>query len=778
MAEKGSKKQDGTQEKVAVLNLAPVTYAISLQYLGEKYVKRDEKKYRCKYELKKDDGTSMETLPQVIANVVASQWVDDVSAQAATPQGSRKNPTTDEVYRIVVTDNHTLSENDWRLLGDDGSPNGDKVSKPDYYKRSNRKWMKDVQPAVPFRIVVRKYQGAQSFEEQIDLDANVKVALEIKDPAEETKVHAAGDNDAVTKFQKDFFQKYNRTDNNPTEGDDNCLDYFKGHRKPGDSKPGVKASKLIRDAKFIEPPSPKTVKEGALEFGKISSKGAYKTMLVKFTPKIIEVEEEGKKVKIGISDFVFNPLPVGGDNYRFLLWIINKSGKDIRDTKVNGTEVRLLDDFFDTIPKPRAYCTGRFVIWRKVDIRLLLTANMLPAADIGWDTIRGYYRHAFTEIGGPIETRALPIAGWRQSLIDVFNGGADTGDYADMDVFRPAGTNPGDPTYNDIYKKGLFPAFIFIDPASIKSDDAQNLCNDILKKAVQALPPVQNPPLTAEKRNIKGAGEGIYMLYAKCNGGGLAGCWLGDGKLFVAEHTGVNAGETNETTTHEMAHGLFLRHSNTGTQQRYDSGQDEWVDFDVDYQAAGAAATSSIQIVDPRSNCFPKDHDQHYSFKCIMTYLQEQHFCGECALTLRFYDRLKVQDKSRFQDRIMEGFFDDTQALANGAKIVLLDDSDPDPNKLLLKEDIPDVAKGSEIYLMAVGPEREYVAAGTNQKGRVNLSCSHKEPASLWSSSNTSVVSIKVVGTICVSVKGKKVGSAVVTYNRNGKRASTVITVT
>ena len=776
MADKGSKTENGTQEKVAVLSLAPVTYAISLQYLGEKYVKRNEQKYRCKYELKKDAGDSMEATPQSIPNVAADEAADADSAAAATPQGGLKNPTADEVYRVVVTDNHTLNENDARLLGNTGNPNGDKVSKPDYYKRGNRKWMKDVQPAVPFRIIVRKYQGTPGFEEQIDLDASVKVALEIKDPAEETSVHAAGDHDAVKKFQADFFKKYNRTDKNPTEGDDNSLDYFKGHRKPGDSKPGVKASKLIKDARFIQPLTPESAKQEALEFGSISAKGAYKTMLVKFTTKIVQMEEDGKKVKIGISDFIFNPLPVGGDNYRFLLWLINGSGKDIRDTKVNGAAVRVVDNRKFAIPKPQAYCTGRFVIWRKFDVRLLLTANTLPAANLDWDKIRGYYKHTFTELGGPIETRALPLPGWRQSLIDVFNGGAATGNYANMDNFRPAGSNPGDPNYNDIYKLGVFPAFM--NPGTRTSTDAQNLCNDILKKAVQALPPVQNPPLTAEKRNIEKTGEGIYMLYAKCNGGGLLGCWLGDGKLFVAEHTGPYAAETNETTAHEMAHGLFLRHSNTSTQRRWDSTANSWAAFTVDYEASGAAGPVSIELVDPKSNCFPEDHDQHYSFTCTMSYLQEQHFCGECALTLRFYDRLKVQDKSRFQDRIMEGFFDDKQNLANGAKIVFLDYNNANPNYLLLKEDIPDVAKGDEIYLMAVGPQREYVAAGANRKGCVNLSCVHKTPASLWSSSNTSILSIKVEGTICVTVKGKKAGTATVTYSRNGKRATAIITVT
>ena len=105
-------------------------------------------------------------------------------------------------------------------------------------------------------------------------------------------------------------------------------------------------------------------------------------MWVKLKPEVKELQDAGKKVKIGIADFILNPLPIGGDNYRFLLWLVDKSGKDVRDTKVNDADVSLLDDKKDDIPKPRAYCTGRFVIWRRVDIRLLLTANTLPAADI------------------------------------------------------------------------------------------------------------------------------------------------------------------------------------------------------------------------------------------------------------------------------------------------------------------------------------------------------------------------------------------------------------
>ncbi|MGC9323806.1 MAG: hypothetical protein ACP5G0_03555 [Desulfomonilia bacterium] len=777
MPEKGIKKQSGKTKERTVLALTPVKYMISLQYIGEGYVKRDNDKYRCTYEMKKDAGASMENvlLTECIPNVVSGNEVDDASKDAATPGKEKKNPAADQVFRLLVTDNHTLSENDWRLLGNSGNPNGDKVSRVDYYKRSNRKWMKDVQPAAPFRVIVRKFQGFEGNEVQVDLEETLKVVVEVKDPVEETAVHAAGDGDAVKNFLKEFYTKYNRTDSNPTAGDDNCPDYFKGHRKPSDSNPGVQASKVIKKAPFIDTfADPTMFYPEDLEFKKISSVGSYKKKWVKLDINNEEMFDGGKFVTIGITDFIFSPLPVGGDNYRFLVWLVNGKGKDIRETTINGAEIDLLDDQKKVIPRPRAYCTGRFVIWRRVDIRLLLTANTLPAGNISWNTVKGYYEHAFTEIHGPTETKALPLAGWRQSLIDVFNSGNETGDYANWDNFRPAGKTDADPEYNDIYAVGLFPAFM--NPANRTSEDAQNLCNDILKKAVQALDPVQNPPLTAEKRNVEKTGEGIYMLYARCNGGGLLGCWLGDGKLFVSEHTGVYAAETNETTTHEMAHGLFLRHSNTSTQRRWDSGANDWVSFTVEYEDAGGNK-KNIQLIDPCSNCFPEDHDQLYAFKCTMSYLQEQHFCGVCALTLRFYDRIKVQDSKRFQDRIMKGFFDDVGNAANDAKVVYLEYNGANPNDLKLHETIPNMAVGGEMLLMAVGPEHAYVAAGSNEEGRVNLSCAHKKPKTLWRSSNTSVLSFEVVGTICIQVKAKKTGTSTITYSRNGKLASATITV-
>jgi len=770
MTDKGIKKQDGILKDTTVLKLTPVKYSISLYYLCGKYIERNEEKYRCKFELQNyeaEPGVPLEDAPVNIPNIVSGEVEDNNSKDAATPGKGLKNPQGDAIYRILVTDNHTLAESDSVLLG---SPHGDGKSRPEYYKQNNRKWMKDVIPAAPFRVIVRKFQGAEGSEEQVDLNDKLNVYMEIKDPVEEFANHAGPDNQPVKNFQKDFFKKYNRTDADPDPGDDNILSHFKGYRKPSDSKTGVRPSNLIRRAEYIKPPTPETIEQDKLKFNQLKSPkfASGKPEWAKFELKNDILQDGIKKIKVGIADFAFRPKPIGGDNYRFLLWLTDDDGKDVRKTKINGADVVLMDNDKTDIPLPRAYCTGRFVIWRQLDIRLLLTANGLNAGDIVWDTVRSYYRHVFTEIKGPAQTTALPKAGWRQSLIDVFNSGNRSGDYA------------VDANFTDlIYNNGLFPAFM-LPPGGTKKthNDVMKLCSDILSKTVEALDPVADPPLSAKKRNIEKTGEGIYMMYAKVNAGGLLGCWLGNGRLFVAEHTGVYASELNQTTTHEMAHGLFLRHANTNTQKVYDPSQPEgkkWVDTSVTFHPA-AGADQNIQLVDPTVNCFPKDHDQDYSFKCTMTYLEEEQFCGVCALTLRFADRVEIQKKNRFQDRIMRGFFEDADDVDNTAKIVRLNDTDP--AHIILDETIPPIQKNHVLCLMAVGPLRQYTAAGAARNGRINLTCFHKKPDTLWKSSNTRIFTVKTWGGYCAGIRAKRAGTATVTFESNGRRATASITVT
>ena len=769
MPDKGNRKQGGAEEQRTVLQLAPVKYQITLYYLGRSYMARDERRYRCTYEFQDETGNALELLPRPLPNVVTGDAPDEDSTKAATPQDSVKTPTADTVYRLQVTDNHTLAESDSSLLG---RPEGDNRSRPQYYRLGSRNWIRDVIPAAPFRIIVRKFQGPDGSEEQVDFDDDFKILMEIKDPIEEYAQHAGPDDGPVKECLRDFFKKYNRTDADPNEGDDNILTWFKGYRRPSDSLPGVRPANVIRRADHIAPPTPDTVNPNALTINNLRNPrySSQKTCWAKFDLTEIEMQDGGRQVKIGMADFAFRPMPIGGDNYRFLFWLVDGSENDVRDTDINGAPVTLWDHNRSAIPKPRAYCCGRIVMWRKVDIRLLLVANGLGLNDIDWNRVKGYYRHVFTEISDPADTVRLSLAAWRNSLIQVFNAGLVTGDFANMDNFRPPGSAPpADPNdqsgdYHRIYRNGLFPPFMVSTVPAYTTADLMDLCKHILNTAVEALPAFHGQT-TARDRNIKQTGEGIYVLYAKANVGGLLGFWAGNGRLLVGEHTGVYAPELNETTTHEMAHGFFMRHAHTNTD-------------DVSYTPAGGGAAATIQLVRPRRNCFPEDHDQEYAFKCTMNYLQEEQFCAGCALTLRFADRVEIQKQNRFQDRLMRGFFEDSDDNTNTAKIVR---ARRVGGVLRLNETIPNLphtGANNKMYLMAVGPLRRYRAAGADRTGRVNLSCAHDRPASLWRSSNPGILSIRVIDPLAIQVEGKGAGTATVTYSRNGKSVSADITVT
>ena len=786
MAEKGKKTQAGEAKKRTVLQLQPVSYSITLVYLGEKYIKRSKNTYRCKYELQDEAGNSQESPPVWIHSPFFLENTN--TTNAATPQEhfadadkkkSLATPFLDTVYKLMITDNHTLPEIHARLLGNTGNPNGDKLSRVSYYKRNDRKWMRDVIPAAPFRVIVRKFLGDGAQREQVDMEENLRVVLEVKDPVEEFSRHAPPAK--VKGFLKDFFEKYNQSSSKPDPGDDNAPKCFKGLRDESAKTTGVKASKVINKLPYVKPPTANTPKpgNGVVAFSRLKKLKNYKKMLVRLDLKIDKLKDRDQEIKVGIADFAFRPLPIGGDQYRFLLSLFNKSGKDIRQTKANGADVKLLDESKNVLPKDPmllSYCTGRFVIWRRVDVRLYFRANRLAANDVNWATVQSYYRHAFVELGDPILTKRLPRNAWRQSLRTLFRTASNTAQFNNNANFvGPAGDRDRE------YKKGLFPAFL--QPGK-KNSHVKRWAQYVLKRNIKKLHRPEAPEfknLSARDRNIKQAGEGIYVLYVKANpaSGGLLGSWMGDGKWMLCDHRGSpNVNETSETTTHEMGHGFFLRHAHTTSQRYWKIVGGNWqaTNFTVTYRAAGAAAVTALNLYDAISNCFPEDHDQEYAFKCTMSYLQEEQFCGICALTLRFYDRIQIQKATRFQNRTMKGFFP--------AKIVQM--TRPGANQIELRETIASVARGGRIDIMAVGPLNNFTVfgpPGTARSGRLNISCAHKNPNSLWSTSNPRVtVATRGAGSkyyARVSVAATAAtGNCTITYTRNGQSATSNITVT
>ena len=205
MAARGEKTHGGTAGKRTILQLEPAKYQITLLYLGHDRIKHDPAKYRCKYELQEGEAT-IAAKPHKIPNVVRgkNEDLDEHALHTATPgkDADPVNPPGDKKYRVMITDNHGMRSADSSLLG---RPGGDTKSKPDNYKEvdgaQKKDWMPDIQPAVPFRVVVRKFFGDKAVDLEDSHDSTeMKVVVEVKDPVEEFDQYYGKRRDFLKKF--------------------------------------------------------------------------------------------------------------------------------------------------------------------------------------------------------------------------------------------------------------------------------------------------------------------------------------------------------------------------------------------------------------------------------------------------------------------------------------------------------------------------------------------------------------------------------------------------
>lgn len=757
--EKKAKKEAGAVATKTVVQLRRAKYAVSLHYLGRHHVATDEPRYRGNFVLYKNKGV-LTSLAPPMPNVVRGKNPDKKSKEAATPAlagGGLANPTGDIEYKLAVTDNHALPGADTDLLGD----KGDNVSRNRYYKRADRKWWRDVFAYVPFRVVVRKYLTDKDGKkwDPVDMPDDVQVCIEIKDPAEDTSYQAG----PVRPFLRDFFAKYNRKGLNPSKGEDNAHLWFGGLRQVNwegttYDHPGGMAASVIRSMPVIEPPfvDQPPPKKSAIAPHRLKRVNRWKEMLGKLDLTVRQ--DKVSKKKVGMADLALRSFAIGGDNYRFLLSLIAKAdGTDLRKKKFNNVYMSVVDDQKTEIPHPRAYTTGRILVFRRVNVPIVLCMNRVKSGNIQWGWLKKEYGHAFTHMRLAKKALDLSRQGWRRYLKEAFGaGGAFKADFNNVKNFEgPAGKK------NSTYEKGLFPQFLLNawagDTWAQKHTNLRKFCRHCLTRAA-AFKKLKDPVET----NIKTPGDGMLILYCKNNlTAGLAGMYMGDGMLLVCHL--VSNKYTSETAVHELGHGFFLRHSCTG---KYQTGGGN--PFAADYvDAAGKKA--SVFLIDATSNCWPQDHDTDYAFKCIMSYMQEQHFCGMCALNLRFYDRQAIQRARHYSKGISKGLFP-----ASICRITV-----PVAATMELNEKIPSIKVNKTVKVAAISAERPFVLSddGKNYKGRINISCAAKSPDTLWSVSNAAILSVKTVGGYCAEVKGKAAGKAKVFYKRDGHSASAEIEV-
>ncbi len=743
MAAKGQKKQAGATEKRTVLQLQPVKYQIAFWYLGHDRIQHDAANYRCKYELQRGE-TAITTKPDRIANQVAGDDNREAAEKAAKPSskgGDYTNPPVDQVYRVMITDNHGMRSADeqppaYGLLGDGGAPDGNNISKPVNYAQvdgaNKRDWLPDVRPAVPFRVVVRKFIG----DTQVDMDVSKKVVVEVKDPVEEFEANDT----APRRFLRGFFAKYNRENKNPDVGDDNAITTFKGLRPAAGGSPGVKAVDVLKKAAYADPPKIDQAPAGTnnVTFASLQAATAHETNNAIFD--LTEVDDNGNKV--GVSEVVFFPTannggPCGGDNYRFLLTLVDSGGKDVRETEENGIPAKLLDDARRELPKPRAYTTGRFVIWRRIKIRLCVLVNRTTQADITWATISGIYRKAFIEVVAPDNPggfyNLIPVQ-WIEELKTRFPA-----DAADLEAIKTAAA-PND--LNTIYGGNFFPPVLTNKynwggggaGGLALSDQVEPLTRAIINHACQwAIPAVPTSPDSAAGRRQEDP-DGFFIVLIRRPAPGVTtmGASFGDRMFWFVNRDSTVANDvasTSSTCAHELGHAVYLRHALTSQ-------------VAVGYQAGAAPAggiAPNIRLVDGTSNCYLQDHDQADAFACLMGYTRPltAELCGVCALTVRFYDRVEVQRAGNYQNEIHAGL--------GPVTIVRQTNAPPGPQ---LSETIPNltVAAGAlhSMLLLAVGPQRNYTdRSGTARLGRVNIT--HATPCN-WTANPAGRVTVAASG--------------------------------
>ncbi|MDX2119087.1 MAG: hypothetical protein SFY96_12980 [Planctomycetota bacterium] len=701
-------------EQTVAVQLKPVRLQITVYFMGSKRIKHANGKYRCKYRLLKegasaaaitpsaraDPGTSELAPLAVIGNVVHGVAATAVGAKPALPAangGTNANPDPDDIYRIEVVDNHAVPSGDLNAVF------GGALSKPGSYTAAN--WVQDVKPAVPFRIVVRKFVGDTQV--ALDKDDEIEAIVEVKDPKEEF-AQTDGNRRA---FLNGFFAKYNRKDLNPTTGDDNALARFAGIREGSAAYPGVKAPEHLR--KIEGDVAPKVIEAApandSVIFDNLKKPDPLGTARAVFPCKKVK-DSLASNMEVGVADFALIAGPTSGDNYRFLISLRAKlkgaaGGKaDPRELKLNGVPVQLVDDQNRPIPAKMCYTTGRMVTWRKLHIRLLVTCNGLNAGAIDFNSIRETYRRSFIEVDGPVNTFNITWQVWRDAIRTRYGAGAD-----------PWFNDANQVALQAAYANGLIPGTFTADPLfrftpggpqyNFDLDpDVHAITRYLINRACDGnAPQLTNPNGNDQVTFARPDSDGMFLLLARRGSpdttDSTLGEYIGDRIFYMYDSPG-NPADTIDTCAHEMGHALYLSHSLTHRKR-------------VVWGPTG----NNVNVMEATSNCAINDHDQADAASCLMAYISSSHLtvypyhpCGACALCLRYYDKREFQQSggTRYGNQM---FSDIAPAqvcwydIGNGT----------------ITPNIPPVNVGGEIDLVVVGKEKLWPKTGGTFPARVGL---------------------------------------------------------
>lgn len=845
----GAKKEAGKDQKRRVFKLDPVRYQIKLLFMGHDVIKRtlspvgacatsdpdkakkdphvDGKAYRCKYTLQRG-AADITAFPNLIPNQVRSANndappndpadEDDKASYPASKKGDGTNPKADTSYRVMITDHHGASHSDLsgggrNLLG----AGADTHSRNDNYKLAEgerKSWMSDVSPALPYRLVVRKFIGAT----QVDVEDGLSAIVEVKDAMEEfDKPKSDADNTKTKRqlFLEKFFGKYNGSGAKDTHlDDDNAHKKFQGYRDHPRVKSGVIATEVLftipyyEKSKIDETPA-ETEK---VKFDQVAAATAYddgKATCAKFpfTKEVKEHEGEDNEVKVRVADMAFCPWPAGGDNYRFLIRLFDSADKDIRekcDAETNGVPAQYCDDAMKIIPAPRTYVSGRFVIWKKVMIRLVILCNKIAkGTGINWDFIQTSYRKSFMELMPPEDPagyRELDVDGWLKELEDHFTA---QGQATALKVIRHIRNLTADQKAAE-YKKWFFPkpdplpaptgflgrirrAFMSdltpeernhfhntdnYEKVQMKEWMKRPLAQSIVNRVCDIDPKIDSPDRFLHQMDKL---EGLFVVFTaepipQCP---AIGAYLGDRIFWMLNQLKPdktpNTASTTSTVSHELGHTFYLRHSHTNYGQKcnYRNVQANGTVVDTKVLALLGAQRNQTNL---------DDHDQHDAYHCLQGYSRPITAvpCAVCRLVLRFYDRVKMAGNGEYRSEILDGL---SPMVIGNVKT----ETDGKPNIDVYPLDggahkLPNLAKNGHTFLIALGKETNFTDRGGRvDDGRVNAGVSHGPPAGDDSAKFWKVVSggpaafAELASKYMKVTAGATAGDTVIEFNRGGQ---------
>jgi hypothetical protein len=565
--------------------LALPDYSAELTYLGDTNMAKDDG-YRCVFEL-----------------VEAADPPVAVAADAAIPMAS-----AGKKYRILIHDNHAAMSTETADAGRNVLGAGADInSKPDCYYTNN--WMRDVRPAVALRVTIKKWAAGV----QVNMSPDeVFVTWKVQDPEEEyDQVDKCRNSARPKQFLKDFFKHFKRkTGDASSKVDDNCSEMFGGARQ----RDGViDACEVL----FATPFDATSARVGIGNLPRFNDPpGTPSSDLYRGKRAQSEVKpgagSDGKP--IGISDVIFYPPAIAGDNYVFCIGLASASGSNLDFVDPDGN-------------RAKSYQTGLFTNWLKIAIDLLVTFDNINANAINWTDVKNAYAAAFVEVVPPTGASIVKFdeATWKIVVKKYLT-----------DIGKPDAVINNNAIYN--YAQYFLPAL----PGLTRADcwtHGNALGKRFLDRAYK------DKGKTSPRTDlVQDDTPGLYVFLAKdLQAVSTAlGQYMGEREFFM-----VTVGDLTCTFAHEMGHALYLRHSLTSFDAS-NADPSKWATNDV-------AHTRGAWL----------DHDQKDAIVCTMAYENDYygadgatprvangvqwHFCAVCLLKLRLWDTVKLRGNARFR---------------------------------------------------------------------------------------------------------------------------------